>query len=52
MQAEDEKEQMKSLVSNMSHQLKTPLANLSLYTEILSIPQLTEEKKADTAQKL
>ncbi|MCI9075252.1 MAG: HAMP domain-containing histidine kinase [Dorea sp.] len=52
MQAEDEKEQVKSLVSNMSHQLKTPLANLSLYTEILSIPQLTEEKKADAAQKL
>lgn len=51
-QAEDEKEQVKSLVSNMSHQLKTPLANLSLYTDILSNPRLTEEKKADAAQKL
>ena len=28
--AEQEKEQVKSLVSNMSHQLKTPLANISL----------------------
>lgn len=35
-QAEEEKEQVKSLVSNMSHELKTPLANLSIYTEILS----------------
>ena len=34
--AEQEKEQVKSLVSNMSHQLKTPLANISLYAEILS----------------
>lgn len=33
--AETEKKQVKSLVSNMSHQLKTPLANLSLYAEIL-----------------
>ena len=31
--AEQEKEQVKSLVSNMSHQLKTPLANISLYAE-------------------
>lgn len=34
--AKEEKEQVKSLVSNMSHQLKTPLANLSIYAEILS----------------
>ena len=33
--AEKEKEQVKSLVSNMSHQLKTPIANISLYAEIL-----------------
>lgn len=51
-QAEDEKEQVKSLVSNMSHQLKTPLANLSVYTEILSSHSLTDEKKAETAEKL
>lgn len=31
----DEKEQMKQLISNLSHQLKTPLANVMLYEEIL-----------------
>ena len=33
--AEEEKEQVKGLISNMSHQLKTPLANLIMYEEIL-----------------
>lgn len=50
--AEEEKEQVKSLVSNMSHQLKTPLANLSVYTEILSNPELEEKKKAEAAEKI
>ena len=30
-QAEEEKEQVKSLISNMSHQLKTPLANIRMF---------------------
>ena len=50
--AEREKEQVKSLVSNMSHQLKTPLANLSLYTEILGTGELAPEKKAEFAEKM
>lgn len=50
--AEEEKEQVKSLVSNMSHQLKTPLANLSVYTEILSNPELEEKKKKEAAEKI
>lgn len=33
--AQGEKEQVKSLISNMSHQLKTPLANLMMYQELL-----------------
>lgn len=33
--AEEEKEQVKSLISNMSHQLKTPLAGLMMYRELL-----------------
>ena len=33
--AEEEKEQVKSLISNMSHQLKTPLAGLMMYREML-----------------
>lgn len=50
--AREEKEQVKSLVSNMSHQLKTPLANLSLYTEILDNPNLKEEEKKQVQAKL
>lgn len=50
--ADSEKEQVKSLVSNMSHQLKTPLANLSLYAEILGQGEITPERKAEFANKM
>ena len=50
--AEEEKEQVKSLVSNMSHQLKTPLANLSVYTDILCSHELDAQKKGETAEKI
>ena len=33
--AEEEKEQVKSLISNMSHQLKTPLAGVMMYREMI-----------------
>ncbi len=50
--AEQEKEQVKSLVSNMSHQLKTPLANISLYAEILSKEEITPERKTVFSEKM
>lgn len=50
--ADNEKEQVKSLVSNMSHQLKTPLANLSLYVEILGQGEIAPERKAEFADKM
>ena len=50
--AEAEKEQVKSLVSNMSHQLKTPLANLSLYGEILGKEEVSSERRAEFADKM
>jgi len=50
--AEQEKEQVKRLVSNMSHQLKTPLANISLYAEILGKEEITPEQKAAFYKKL
>ena len=50
--AEEEKEQIKSLVSDMSHQLKTPLANLSLYAEILGKEELEPERRAEFAGKM
>lgn len=51
-QAEEEKEQVKSLVSNMSHQLKTPLANLSIYTDILDDPKLGDKKRQEMNGKM
>lgn len=50
--AEIEKEQVKSLVSNMSHQLKTPMANLSLYAEILGKSEISPEQKNEFSSKM
>lgn len=50
--AREEKEQVKSLVSNMSHQLKTPLANLSIYTDILDDPKLGDKKRQEMNGKM
>lgn len=41
-----EKEQVKSLVSNMSHQLKTPLSSVMLYRDMLEAPLEPEQQKA------
>lgn len=43
--AREEKEEVKSLISNMSHQLKTPLSNVLMYQEILERPNLEEERR-------
>ncbi|MGF0034042.1 sensor histidine kinase [Bariatricus sp. SGI.154] len=45
-QAMREKEQVKSLISNMSHQLKTPLSNVMMWRELL------EEQVSDEQQKV
>lgn len=42
---EDERNSIKSLVSDMSHQTKTPIANISLYTELLSEKPLDAESQ-------
>ncbi len=39
--ADLEKEQIKQLISNISHQLKTPLANVMMYEELLDSKDLT-----------
>lgn len=44
-QAEMEKEQVKGLISNMSHQLKTPLANVMMYRELLEGEDSTAGQK-------
>lgn len=43
--AEAEKEQVKSLISNMSHQLKTPLAGLMMYRELLEDENLSSRQR-------
>ena len=50
--AEKEKEQVKSLVSDMSHQLKTPLANLSLYADILGRGKIEPGQRKEFAGKM
>lgn len=46
-QAEREKEQVKRLISNLSHQLKTPLANIRMYEELL----MEDNQDAETQKK-
>ena len=45
LRAEEEKEQVKSLISNMSHQLKTPLAGLMMYREMLKDENLDDRTR-------
>ena len=40
-----EKDNIKSLISDISHQTKTPLANIKLYSEILNEQELDEQGK-------
>lgn len=50
--AELEKEQVKRLISNMSHQLKTPLANVMMYQELLENDNLTSEERSAFLRKM
>lgn len=45
IQSQRDKETLQSLVSDISHQVKTPIANLKLYTGILQKPELPEDKR-------
>ena len=44
-QVTEEKEAIKALVSDISHQTKTPLANILLYTELLKEQELGKESE-------
>ncbi len=41
----DEKMKLKELTSDISHQIKTPIANIKLYLEIISEEQTSEENR-------
>ncbi len=42
-----ERDEIKSLISDISHQLKTPLANLKLYYELLQDTSISKEEYAE-----
>jgi signal transduction histidine kinase len=46
---EEEKEKIKTLISDISHQTKTPIANLMLYSELLAEEDLSESSKEKVA---
>ncbi len=45
-----EQENMKSLVSDLSHQLKTPITNLKMYSEILNDEGISESQRKEYAE--
>jgi len=49
-QVESEQERVRALISDISHQTKTPLANIALYTQLLQEQDLTGEQAHLTAQ--
>lgn len=51
-QSKLEKEAIKSLISNMSHQLKTPLSNINIYCELLENMNISTSQKKEFLQKM
>lgn len=49
--AEEERDTVKSLISDLSHQIRTPLANITLYTGLLK-EELAEEQALRLADKV
>ena len=45
----NEKDKLKELISDISHQTKTPIANLILYGELLEGSELTPEQKSNVS---
>ena len=44
-----ERDKIKELISDISHQTKTPIANLLLYSELLEDSELTEEQRGNVS---
>lgn len=44
-QAKRERDEVASLLSDLTHQLKTPMANVIMYTELLEDENLTPEER-------
>lgn len=50
--SQDEKEEVKRLISDISHQLKTPLSNIMLYSDLLESNGLSVEKHMEFRKRL
>lgn len=50
IQSQRDKQTIQELVSDISHQVKTPIANIQMFTGILQQHQLTEEKRSEFLQ--
>lgn len=46
-QSKQEKEKLNALITDISHQTKTPVANLKMYIQILSERELDEQKRCE-----
>lgn len=44
-ESEEQKKQVQSIVSDISHQLKTPIANITMYSDTALRPELSEETR-------
>lgn len=51
-QEKNQKRYLAELMSNISHQIKTPIAAISIMTELLETPGLTEEQRLEYAGKI
>lgn len=47
-----ENREIKSLISDISHQLKTPLANLAMYSSLLDDPEISPDKRSEFTRRL
>ena len=47
---EDERNEIKALISDIAHQLKTPLTNLKMYGEFLQDESLTDEERKEFSE--
>lgn len=47
LKIEQDKEEIKSLISDISHQLKTPLASMKMYSEFLKDEGITKEEREE-----
>ena len=45
VQAKKERDEVAALLSDLTHQLKTPMANVIMYTELLEDENLTPEER-------